>query len=176
MANELIGIDWSDVSEAFSGTSKIATFSADNFEVGEISKFVKGADSLAIWVHGEKGTQLKECQAVVEAITKEANSDANMVWAAGLQGKKQVFVLAGWKPKGKISKETLTSAVDAKIKELKMGDFDIKKWAEVTKTKLTKQVKGKHKLEICKECGQPKDDSQALIHELLKFIKSDFKA
>ncbi len=159
MPTDIIGLDWSDVSAAFDGASKISVFSADNFEVGEISKSVKGADCMAIWVHGEKNTQLKECQAVVEAIVKEANGNANMLWAAGLQGKKQVFVLAGWKPKGRISKETLKSAVDAKVKEIGMGNFDTKKWAEETKARLAKieKTEGK-KPEVCKECGRPNYD------------------
>ena len=160
MPTDVIGLDWADVAIAFGNISKVSVFSADNFEVSKIAKSVKGADSLAVWVHGEKDTQLKECKSVVETIMKGAGRRVDLVWTAGLQSKKQVFVLAGWKPKGKISKETLKSAVDAKTKELGTGDFDIKKWVEETRAKLAKKSKGKYKPKICKECGADKGLSE----------------
>jgi len=152
---DLIGIDSADFVAAFDGCAKICAFSGS---ADEIASNVKSADALAIWVYGNKDMKMGECAKIVEKVASQANKNANAVWAAGLGEKKPIIAVAGWKPKGSISKETLKSAVDAKVKELGTKDFDIKKWAEEMKAKFDKMPKGKpQKPEVCKECGRLKN-------------------
>lgn len=152
---DLIGIDSADFVAAFDGCAKICAFSGS---VDEIAGNVKGADALAIWVYGRGDTKMSECTKIVEKISSQANNNVNAVWAAGLGEKKPIIAVAGWKPKGSISKETLKSAVDAKVKELGTKNFDVKKWAEETKATFVKLSKDEgEKPEVCKECGRLKN-------------------
>ena len=163
---DLIGIDSADFVAAFDGCAKICAFSGS---VDEIAGNVKGADALAIWVYGRGDTKMSECTNIVEKISSQANNNVNAVWAAGLGEKKPIIAVAGWKPKGSISKETLKSAVDAKVKELGTKNFDVKKWAEETKATFVKLSKDEgEKPEVCKECGREKDD---IFDELLSKLE-----
>ncbi|MBI4095710.1 MAG: hypothetical protein HY438_02520 [DPANN group archaeon] len=99
MANDLVELDGLDLSAAFRRTTRISAFTTEGFDTSEISKSVKGADALAMWISGDKNMALNDCKAVVETLASCVNKKANVVWSAGLSGQKRIMVLAGWKPK-----------------------------------------------------------------------------
>ncbi|MBI2041267.1 MAG: hypothetical protein HYT16_04160 [DPANN group archaeon] len=97
MANELVQLDGSDLSATFKGTTKISALTAEGFDTSKISKSVKGADALAMWISGDKSMVLDDCKAVVETLASCVDKKANVVWSASLSGKKHIVVLAGWR-------------------------------------------------------------------------------